>query len=604
MKVDIKKIQRPMSTKYTDSIQVVTLSKYTSPKIIEEKNKDFVSYGADNNYFQYLIDRHIGSTTNNAIIGGMVNMIYGKGIDALDSQRKPNQYAQMKSLFKPKDLRCIISDRKVFGMAAIQITYDKGKVKNVTHFPMETLRAEKMNEDGEIENWIYHPNWAEYKTSDKLTYIKAFGFGNKKGNEIFILKPYVSGFYYYSPVDYVGALPYAVLEEEIADYLINDTLNGFSGTKVINFNNGVPDYEKQIEIKNDVKRKVTGTKGEKVIVAFNNNKENATTVEDMPLNDAPQHYQYLSDECRDKLLISHKVTSPLLLGIRDTGGGLGSNADEIKNSALFFDNIVIKSYQNELIEALDEILSINGISLKLYFKTIQPLEFTDTDGMDAETKEEETGVKMAKDNEGFDDDVMLEALQGESIDDEWELVEKREYSEDAESVDNWAKRLIKPKKDMLTKLADFIKSKPSGDSRLDKSVFKVRYEYAEKYSSDKSRKFCKEMMQRTSKGVVYRKEDIEQASFQGVNKSFGHKGQNYSLFKFKGGVNCGHFWNENLYRLKKKTDGSYVEDKALSSSNEVENIPSSYIPKGEQYEKAKIAPKDMPNNGHHPNYGK
>ena len=584
------------------NIQVIELSKYTSPKIIEENNKDFVMYGDDNNYFQYLIDRYTGSTTNNAIINGMINMIYGKGLDALDSNKKPKQYAQMISLIRPNDLRRIISDRKVFGMAAMQITYERGKVKSVTHFPTETLRAEKCNEDGEIENWIYHPNWADYKKSDKLTYIPAFGYNNNKGNEILMIAPQISGFNYYSPVDYVGALPYAFLEEQIADYLINDTLNGFSGTKVINFNNGVPDAEKQREIKNEVLRKLTGAKGEKVIVAFNENKESATTVEDMPLNNAPEHYQYLSDECRNKLIIAHKVTSPLLLGIRESGGGLGSNADEIKNSSLFFDNIVIKGYQMEIIEALNQVLSINDISLKLYFKTIQPLEFTDTEGMDAETKEEETGVKMSKDNEGFDDDVMLEVLQGESVDDEWELVEKREYSEDAEDVDDWAKRLIKPKKDMFTKLADFIKSKPSGDSTLDKSIYKVRYEYAEKYSSDNSRKFCKTMMQRTAKGVVYRKEDINQASFQGVNKSFGHKGQNYSLFKYKGGPNCGHFFNENLYRLKKKTDGSYVEDKALSSSTEVDNIPKSYIPKGEQYEKAKIAPKDMPNNGHHPNY--
>ena len=601
MKVDIKKIRQPMNTKYTDSIQVVTLSKYTSPKIIEEKNKDFVSYGADNNYFQYLIDRLVGSTTNNAIIGGMVNMIYGKGLDSLDSRRKPDEFAQMIAMFRPVDVRRVISDRKTFGMAAMQITYEKGKVKSVTHFPMETLRAEKANKDGDIENWIYHPNWAEHKNNDKLTYIKSFGFGNKKGNEIFILKPYVSGYYYYSPVDYVGALPYALLEEEIADYLINDTLNGFSGTKVINFNNGVPDHEKQIEIKNDVLRKVTGTKGEKVIVAFNSNKENATTVEDLPLNDAPQHYQYLSDECRDKLLIAHKVTSPLLLGIRESGGGLGSNADEIKNSALFFDNIVIKSYQMELIEAFNEILSINGISLRLYFKTIQPLEFTDTDGMDKDTKEEETGVKMAKDNEGFDDDVMLESLEGSSVDDEWEIVEKREYSEDAESVEDWANRLIKPKKDMLTKLADFIKSKPSGDSTLDKSIYKVRYEYAEISGTDrsKSRVFCKKMMARTEKGVVYRKEDIDQASFQGVNKSFGHKGQNYSLWLYAGGKYCHHFWNENLYRLKKKTDGTYVDDKALSSSEELDNI-SGYKPNPKGWDIAKTAPITRSGRGEYP----
>ena len=151
-----------------NDIHVLTLSKYTTPLVIEEKNKDYVTYGADNNYFQYLIDRYVGSATNNAIISGVVNMIYGKGIDALDSNRKPEQYAMMKSLIKPTDLRRIINDRKILGMAAIQITYDKNKVKSITHFPMETLRATKFNDEGEIESWAYHPNWKEHKKSDNL----------------------------------------------------------------------------------------------------------------------------------------------------------------------------------------------------------------------------------------------------------------------------------------------------------------------------------------------------------------------------------------------------------------------------------------------------
>ena len=110
------------------------------------------------------------------------------------------------------------------------------------------------------------------------------------------------------------------------------------------------------------------------------------------------------------------------------------------------------------------------------------------------------------------------------------------------------------------------------------------------------------MMARTANGVVYRKEDIDQASFQGINRSFGHQGQPFSLFKYKGGVNCGHFWMEQLYRLKQKTDGTFVKDKALSSSDEVSSIPQSYIPKGEEYETAKIAPKDMEDDGHHPSW--
>ena len=187
-------------------------------------------------------------------------------------------------------------------------------------------------------------------------------------------------------------------------------------------------------------------------------------------------------------------------------------------------------------------------------------------------------------------------LDGESIDDEWELVEKREYDEKAEDIETWANRLVKEKKTALQKLAGFVKSAPNKESKLDKSYYKIRYEYAEKYSSGKSRKFCKNMMSRTAKGVVYRKEDIAEASFSGVNKSFGHKGQNYSLFRFKGGVNCGHFFNENLYRLKSKTE------KYISKGKEVNDIPSSYTPKGKEYKEAKIAPKDMANNGHHPNY--
>ena len=285
----------------------------------------------------------------------------------------------------------------------------------------------------------------------------------------------------------------------------------------------------------------------------------------------------------------------MLLGVKDSSG-LGNNADELKTASLLMDNTVIRPFQTLLINAFDDILAYNDISLNLYFKTLQPLEFKELDNVvDEETREEETGVKLSKENEDFNDEEMLNALDGEEISDEWELVEKREYSEDNESVEDWVDKLIKEKKSTLNKLADFIKSKPNDKSKLDKSYYKIRYEYSEKYSSGNSRKFCKNMMSRTSKGVVYRKEDIDQASFSGVNKSFGHKGNNYSLFKYKGGVNCGHFWSENLYRLKSKTE------KYISKGKEVDSIPKSYSPKGEEYKTAEIAPKDMPNNGRHPN---
>jgi len=584
--------------KIESEYSVVSLSKYTTPEIKEIRNKEWIEYGADNNYFQYLIDRYTGSTTNNAIINGISRMIYGNGISASDANRKPEAYANMISLFKKNDLRRFAIDRKMLGMAAFQVTYEKGKVKFVSHFPMNTLRAEKMNDKGEIEAWYYHPKWNEIKASDKPERITSFGFGNKKGNEIFVLQPYVGGFYYYSPVDYVGALIYASLEEEIADYLMNDTLNGFSGTKVVNFNNGVPDEKKRDLIKRDILKKVTGARGEKVIIAFNANKESATTVEDFPLNDAPAHYLYLADECRNKLIIGHSVTSPMLIGVREAGGGLGNNADEIKTASLLLDNITIKPLQEEIIEVLDAILAVNDISLKLYFKTIQPLEFLDT-------TQPQQALSSDENNNFSDEDgqEMLENLKGEEITEEWELVDKRLVADDNENIEDWANSHIKKKLSIIEKLAQAIKSNPNAKSVLDRDIYKVRYEYSQKYSSGTSRDFCLKMMARTGSGVVYRKEDIDQASFRGLNKEFGHKGQAYSLFKYKGGVNCGHFWNENLYRLKTKTDGTPYVDKALSSSQEVDSI-AGYNPTPNGLEDAKKAPKDMPNNGHHPSYNK
>jgi len=109
-------------------------------------------------------------------------------------------------------------------------------------------------------------------------------------------------------------------------------------------------------------------------------------------------------------------------------------------------------------------------------------------------------------------------------------------------------------------------------------------------------------MGRTAKGVVYRLEDIDKASrdmdFSDLPT---HKGQKFDLFKFKGGVNCGHIWNEQLYRLKNKTEKG---TKYISKYDEANSIPKSYKPTPTGNKESKIAPKDMPNNGHHPNYGK
>jgi hypothetical protein len=583
-----------------NDLRIVNLSTYTSPKIKEVSNRDWISYGEDNNYFQYLIDRYNGSPTNNAIINAVSSMIFGKGLDATDSNRKPNEYAQMISLFDNDSVRRLAYDLKLMGQCAIQVIYskDRKKIAQIEHMPVETLRAEKCNEKGDIEGYYYWKDWEKIKPSDKPLRIPAFGTSNE-AIEILYVKPYRSGYYYYSPVDYQGGLQYAELEEEVSNFHLNNILNGMSPSMLINFNNGTPNAEERRLIEQRIYNKFSGSSNAgKFILAFNDNAESAASIEPVQLSDAHNQYQFLSEESTKKIMVAHRVVSPMLLGIKDNSG-LGNNADELKTASTLMDNTVIRPFQHLLIDAFDQILAYNGISLKLYFKTLQPLEFTELDNVeDEETKEEETGVKLSKEDltdEEFD--IILDELRGETMSNRWEEVDAREYKDDNESEEEWASRLIQSKKENLEKKS--IDSKKSGFSYLDKSLYKVRYKYNEKYSSGKSRQFCRIMMNRSRRKVVYRIEDIDKASRAGVNKSFGHKGKSYDLFKYKGGVNCGHYWSEVLYRLKSKT-----MKKSIQNYDEVDNIPKSYQPTPAGHKKAKIAPKDMPNEGHHPSYNK
>jgi hypothetical protein len=95
-----------------NNIHVLKLSEYSRPEITESKREAWVEYGADNNYYQYLIDRYTNSTTNNAIINNITRLVYGKGLSAIDASRKPNEYAQMMTLFSKDCVRQMVSDYK------------------------------------------------------------------------------------------------------------------------------------------------------------------------------------------------------------------------------------------------------------------------------------------------------------------------------------------------------------------------------------------------------------------------------------------------------------------------------------------------------------
>ena len=471
-------------------LRVINLSTYTSPEIKEVRNKDYILYGEDNMYFQYLIDRYNGSPTNNAIINGISEMIFGKGLDATDSNRKPNEYAQMKVLFTDDCVRKLVYDFYLMGQCAIQVIYsqDRTKIAELEHIPVETLRAEK-SVDGEIEAYYYANDWTKVKQNTELKRIPAFG-KSKESLEIMYIKPYRAGFFYYSPVSYQGGLQYAELEEEVSNYHLSNVLNGLSPSMLIQFNNGVPNEEERELIEQRIYQKFSGSSNSgKFILAFNDNPEQAATMEPVQLSDAHNQYEFLSTESTKKIMVSHRVVSPMLLGIKDQTG-LGNNADELKTASILMDNTVIRPFQTLLINHFEKILAYNKISLNLYFKTLQPLEFTDLDNVeDEETKEEETGVKSELSKDVYLDDETMDGIANELIDkgeemgDEWELIDERPALDDETEIQNYFE----------------FASVMTGDARKksvqDTSLFRIRYKYtAGRSTKGESREFCKKMM--------------------------------------------------------------------------------------------------------------
>jgi len=376
-------------------IHVVNLSSYTRPEINERYNQDWIEYGDDNNYFQYLIDRYNGSPTNNAAINGIAEMVYGKGLDAVDSIDKPEEYKELKELFTKDCMKKICYDYKMMGQAALQIIYskDRSKIVQVEHIPVETLRAEKVNNQGIIKHYYYAKDWSEIKGSKVPKRIPAFGTSNA-GLEILYIKPYRAGFYYYSPVDYQGGLQYAELEEEIANYHINNIQNGLAPSMLINFNNGVPTEEQREMIERSIQEKFSGSSNAgRFILAFNDSKDLAASIEPVILSDAHEQYRFLSDESMRKVMVSHRIVSPMLVGIKDNTG-LGNNAEELQTASILMDNTVIRPMQVTILDELEKILDYNGIELDIYFKTLQPLEFTDlTNAITDAEVEKETGIK-------------------------------------------------------------------------------------------------------------------------------------------------------------------------------------------------------------------
>jgi hypothetical protein len=576
-------------------IDIIKLESLILPSLKENKQKKWVEWGAKNDYFEYLIERMHGSPTNGAIISAIADMIFGKGLKADDEATLD----QLKEVLSKDDLRRVCFDLKALGQGAFQVIYGKGKatIAKMYHMPTQQLRAEILNDDGDIEAYYYSNDWEKVTKTNRtidVQRIPAFGFGERGDNiEILYIRPYKSGSYYYTPPDYTGGLVWADTEERVGVYHMNNVASGFSATKLINFNNGDPGEEERRQIKAKINKILGGQSGEKIVIAFNESKETAATIDDIPVTDADKQYEFVSRECMTKLFTAHRVTSPRLLGINE-GGGLGNNADEITVALDVFMKTVIRPFQELVLDAIDRVMVYNGWTAQLDFVGLmEEQESQDNDAETTEVEVEEVAENLSavclSHTHDFDDHAAFAALEpfGEVINPaEWMLI-----GESAVNYDD--------DEDALLALVDTGDPNPDAKSTQDTALFKVRYAYAPATASTKSRDFCRAMV---GAGKVYRKEDILAMSLQSVNPGFGIEGaDNYNIWFYKGGPNCHHYWMRQIYMRKRDNQGRFMPNKGLDNDKQVgvnEARRAGFDPPTNPKKVAQL-PVDMPNNGYY-----
>ena len=345
--------------------------------IIQEDTKTrytwvpFGVYGQDD-FFDAIISAFNVSTTNAASVEGIADLIYGKGI--YSKNEAFNEI--LNKLLPQEELKKVSFDLKLFGNAAFQVYWDEThtKIKKMYHVPVQTLRAEKLYGSPKIENYYYCVDWNDQRKIKDKKKIPAFETSNEK-MEILYIKNYCPGLYYYSLPDWISALQLAMSDGEISNLHFNNITNGFLPAVMINFNNGVPAPEERETIEDLIQAKFTGTDNAgRFMVSFNDDVTTKPTIDTINVENLHEKYDYVAEYVQDRILVAHRVTSPLLFGIRTKNNGFSSQSEEMKTAFSIMQTMTIAPFQNLILNTLDYALACSGYNdTELYFEQLTPL---------------------------------------------------------------------------------------------------------------------------------------------------------------------------------------------------------------------------------------
>lgn len=594
--------------------KIVTFADYISPKIEDVQGQKWVLWGQNNDFYDYLRDCYLNSTTNNAVINGLVKLAFGDGLKFDDAQRS----IKLENVLSQAELRRVLLQFYITNKFAAQVEYymkddkrdiEKG-VRKIFFTPAKEIGIGKKDDDGEITCYYVSKNWAEKQNKKyRPKQVPAFGCGGEEDEiEIYLWQLEIDNDEYFCPVMYQGCLQYCESEIEVSNYHLNHILNGFAIGGIINFNNGAGTPETRRQITRDLVRSKAGSgNAGKQFITFNESSENAVTVSSYDIPDPHKQYEFIDTKCEKKILLAHNVTSPLLFGIRDTSGGLGSNANEIREAYEIMREMTLEPIRQAFLQGLEPLLLECGIAQLPKFSDLEiftkPVEQPEQAAAPAQMSDQKCNHFSGEEVDiDLYESKWLTALEsiGEIPDgEEWAEASVTEVT-DPEAEDQLLSVMMANTSPADGQPQD---ASPDGDAGL----FKIRYRYGPIRNSTDSRALCKYLEQKAAQGVVYRKEDIESWEQQGVNGQFAPEGQTkYSLWLWKGGAYCHHRWFRVIYFRKRNASGQFLPkstDADMSNDKKVSlpqartaGVPEDKI-NSPGWSDAATAPIDQPNRG-------
>ena len=607
-----------------DTLINISLETDTAPQVVEERGKNWISYGTENwnnLYPQFLIDLYYNSSTQAAIINATSDMIAAENLvieneedRSLDARIKLQHFMDRANSNESlhEVIKKISFDFKLQGAFALNIVWskDRTQIAEIYHIPVEKIRAEKPNEMGRVTGYYISSDWSNTRTN-KPHRVPAFNANDRtSANQIMYSGLYSPNMNCYHTPDYTASNNWALVDQKVAEYHLSNISNGFAGSFFISFANGVPTSEERHQIEQSIAQKFTGEKAAgRFVLTFSDDRTRTPEITPISMSDADKQYLALQELLVQNILTGHRVTSPMLMGIKNDTG-LGSNVDELNAASNFYLNTVVKVYQDHIVKELRKIFKVNDMDMPVNFVQLKPitLEFTSEDlkavmteteirdelglaPLDVEVREDfskvgnidgkpvfstieeaeahaktlgcegyheheyegRTAYMACKDHSAATELSKFIEEFGEEINEEWELVE--EEIVDGEHQDFNFEETLNEIANEKTELASMPKAIPSrkseqdGISKKTYDYFRVRYVYSKDNfltnKSGTSRNFCKKM---ESAKKMYRKEDIVRTKSNSVNPGFGHNGKNYNLFLYKGGPQCFHFWSRRIFK--------------------------------------------------------